>query len=348
MYLYWQQMRYLCTGGTQVWTQRLMFCYHSLDCKTAAYPSSCLFFCAVQQNVMEQFNPGLRNLVNLGKNYEKSVTGKYLDMLYIRWSGHTYKFSLHVLTLSHVDLSISKHTVLPYSNDACGKGVLWCGLEDWRECCCVTSLQRAGWVSWSGSVGQGCWGRGWSCPNVDDSLRLVWNIAIRMFCTDCPGCLLAVTKQLYSFGVKMAGLSALACDVLTCIKQILIIAFHLSMPLMCKCEVHLLNEQPWFTLRYSSCSMEEKQPAFGHMLILKFSVPGFGCWNILTLIHCRLQDVGNSSVIYFQPQAQSSTVKSLSGNLNDSQIVNSLWSVEQSTAANTCLWESDHPTLPPP
>lgn len=26
---------------------------------------------------MEQFNPGLRNLVNLGKSYEKSVTGKH-------------------------------------------------------------------------------------------------------------------------------------------------------------------------------------------------------------------------------------------------------------------------------
>lgn len=31
---------------------------------------------------MEQFNPGLRNLVNLGKNYEKSVTGEYLDPTY--------------------------------------------------------------------------------------------------------------------------------------------------------------------------------------------------------------------------------------------------------------------------
>lgn len=31
------------------------------------------------QSVMEQFNPGLRNLVNLGKNYEKSVAGEYLD-----------------------------------------------------------------------------------------------------------------------------------------------------------------------------------------------------------------------------------------------------------------------------
>lgn len=27
---------------------------------------------------MEQFNPGLRNLVNLGKSYEKSVTGKHI------------------------------------------------------------------------------------------------------------------------------------------------------------------------------------------------------------------------------------------------------------------------------
>lgn len=32
-----------------------------------------LFVC---QNVMEQFNPGLRNLINLGKNYEKAVNGK--------------------------------------------------------------------------------------------------------------------------------------------------------------------------------------------------------------------------------------------------------------------------------
>lgn len=32
--------------------------------------------CSPPQNVMDQFNPGLRNMVNLGKNYEKSVTGK--------------------------------------------------------------------------------------------------------------------------------------------------------------------------------------------------------------------------------------------------------------------------------
>lgn len=52
--------------------------HHLLDCKTATCPI--LFLCGVVlQNVMEQFNPGLRNLVNLGKNYEKSVTGNYLD-----------------------------------------------------------------------------------------------------------------------------------------------------------------------------------------------------------------------------------------------------------------------------
>jgi len=27
---------------------------------------------------MDQFNPGLRNLVNLGKSYEKSVAGEHL------------------------------------------------------------------------------------------------------------------------------------------------------------------------------------------------------------------------------------------------------------------------------
>jgi hypothetical protein len=38
----------------------------------------CVFVC---QNVMEQFNPGLRNLINLGKNYEKAVNGKSFDFL---------------------------------------------------------------------------------------------------------------------------------------------------------------------------------------------------------------------------------------------------------------------------
>lgn len=38
----------------------------------------CFCFSSHTQSVMDQFNPGLRNLVNLGKNYEKSVTGEYL------------------------------------------------------------------------------------------------------------------------------------------------------------------------------------------------------------------------------------------------------------------------------
>lgn len=36
-------------------------------------------FSLISQNVMEHFNPGLRNLVNLGKNYEKSVSGEFLN-----------------------------------------------------------------------------------------------------------------------------------------------------------------------------------------------------------------------------------------------------------------------------
>lgn len=35
------------------------------------------------QSVMEQFNPGLRNLVNLGKNYEKSVAGEHIYDIHI-------------------------------------------------------------------------------------------------------------------------------------------------------------------------------------------------------------------------------------------------------------------------
>jgi len=36
---------------------------------------------------MEQFNPGLRNLVNLGKNYEKSVAGELLYFMDKQTSG---------------------------------------------------------------------------------------------------------------------------------------------------------------------------------------------------------------------------------------------------------------------
>ncbi len=40
--------------------------------------------CSLTQIVMDQFNPGLRNLVNLGKSYEKSVTGRHSFHPHIR------------------------------------------------------------------------------------------------------------------------------------------------------------------------------------------------------------------------------------------------------------------------
>lgn len=43
----------------------------------------------LNQNVMDQFNPGLRNLINLGKNYEKSVAGEYLYYI----NKHSQSFS---------------------------------------------------------------------------------------------------------------------------------------------------------------------------------------------------------------------------------------------------------------
>ncbi|KAA8581790.1 hypothetical protein FQN60_003371, partial [Etheostoma spectabile] len=47
----------------------------SWNCCFSPHP---LIACCLSQNVMEQFNPGLRNLVNLGKSYEKSVTAMTL------------------------------------------------------------------------------------------------------------------------------------------------------------------------------------------------------------------------------------------------------------------------------
>lgn len=47
---------------------------------------------------MEQFNPGLRNLVNLGKNYEKSVTGEHLTVVPI--------WTIRVLLIEHKGLTL--------------------------------------------------------------------------------------------------------------------------------------------------------------------------------------------------------------------------------------------------
>lgn len=54
---------------------------------------------------MEQFNPGLRNLINLGKNYEKAVNGKSsrcklkkecLILIYILDMSVVYKLNFQV------------------------------------------------------------------------------------------------------------------------------------------------------------------------------------------------------------------------------------------------------------
>lgn len=52
-------------------------------------------FSFLSQNVMEQFNPGLRNLINLGKNYEKSVAGEFFFL-----SLNLTQYKLLLVTLS--------------------------------------------------------------------------------------------------------------------------------------------------------------------------------------------------------------------------------------------------------
>uniref|UniRef100_A0A8C6TKK1 BAR/IMD domain-containing adapter protein 2-like 1 n=1 Tax=Neogobius melanostomus TaxID=47308 RepID=A0A8C6TKK1_9GOBI len=54
----------------------VFICFHNL--LELNLTCHCIVFCFLQQNVMEQFNPGLRNLVNLGKNYEKAVAAMIL------------------------------------------------------------------------------------------------------------------------------------------------------------------------------------------------------------------------------------------------------------------------------
>lgn len=48
---------------------------------------------------MEQFNPGLRNLINLGKNYEKSVAGEHLYNIskHLQWRRGECSFSVCVV-----------------------------------------------------------------------------------------------------------------------------------------------------------------------------------------------------------------------------------------------------------
>lgn len=64
---------------------------------------------------MEQFNPGLRNLINLGKSYEKSVTGGYF--LFEHHLAHVptttaftvcFRFFQHAVTFVQKILEIQK------------------------------------------------------------------------------------------------------------------------------------------------------------------------------------------------------------------------------------------------
>ncbi|RLW01551.1 hypothetical protein DV515_00007888, partial [Chloebia gouldiae] len=56
-------------------------------------------------NVMEQFNPGLRNLINLGKNYEKAVNVMVM-------AGRAYYDSLAKIGDISADSPVSKELVV--------------------------------------------------------------------------------------------------------------------------------------------------------------------------------------------------------------------------------------------
>uniref|UniRef100_A0ACB8FLI4 Uncharacterized protein n=1 Tax=Sphaerodactylus townsendi TaxID=933632 RepID=A0ACB8FLI4_9SAUR len=56
--------------------------FHCYYCRSREVDSNLTaVVCFAPQNVMEQFNPGLRNLINLGKNYEKAVNGPSYTIL---------------------------------------------------------------------------------------------------------------------------------------------------------------------------------------------------------------------------------------------------------------------------
>lgn len=67
---------------------------------------NCLDLSPFNQNVMDQFNPGLRNLINLGKNYEKSVAGEYL--CYMNKHSQTFREKPNLVSSSFVHFVITK------------------------------------------------------------------------------------------------------------------------------------------------------------------------------------------------------------------------------------------------
>lgn len=98
----------------------------------------------VSQVVMDQLNPGLKNLVNLGKSYEKSVTGKcgFRAELCLRKCSQTDEKANKVVSAGHVMMCFFS----PRSYDPGWKGLFWCCVKGWWECHGLASLQGAWWV----------------------------------------------------------------------------------------------------------------------------------------------------------------------------------------------------------
>lgn len=108
-----------------------------------------LIFFSLCQVVMDQLNPGLKNLVNLGKSYEKSVTGKRRYHLHagfrrsVRPEPETWPCAIKSSTRSDATMCF----VSPRSHDPRWKGLLWRRLKGGRERHGLAGLQRARWVT---------------------------------------------------------------------------------------------------------------------------------------------------------------------------------------------------------
>lgn len=122
------------------WAILLLFLHKTFD------------LCSLSQIVMEQFNPGLRNLVNLGKSYEKSVTGKHSSHLWILTPVWSLKSNPLKLKWSHSSCFPASNLIIvslfssECSDDSGWEGLLWRCLKGWRECYRVPGLQGARWV----------------------------------------------------------------------------------------------------------------------------------------------------------------------------------------------------------
>lgn len=101
---------------------------------------------------MDQLNPGLKNLVNLGKSYEKSVTG---NCRCHSWDALEKALSNLLLKPPPMKSANTRPShwvrswcvfLSPRSNDPGWKGLFWCRVEGGRERHGLAGLQRAWWV----------------------------------------------------------------------------------------------------------------------------------------------------------------------------------------------------------